>query len=383
MKEELVQGLLTLVRASVMGEPIPEAQKQMYTPEFCQQVLSLAARHDLQHLVADAMLQSLNLEDPERRLRKIVYTALYRYQRLDFAAGQTTKLLEAARIPFLPLKGYVMRERYPQPWMRTSCDLDVLVPPDRLEEALTVLTAQGGFENKGRGYHDISLKAPNGSHVELHFSLLEDGRFPKAEKLVEQVWSHAVPVTAGGMAHQLSDEMYLFYHILHMANHIREGGCGVRPFLDLWLLRQTDNQERREKLLASGGLLTFARQAEALAEVWFSGATHSETTQRLEAYVLRGGVFGSLENQMAMNQAHTGGSAITARIFLSPEILRGHYPVLERHGWLMPVCQVARWFRLLSPRRFRRAVGMVKANANTTDDQYNAAANLLRQLELE
>ena len=383
MTEEMVQMMLALVRSAMGGEPLTEAQRQACTPEVCRGVMRLAEKHDLKHLVADAMVKQQLMDDPDGRLKKAVYLAIYRHQRLEYVGKQTAAILETAGIPFLPLKGSVIRSRYPQPWMRTSCDLDILVHPEDLEKAVAALVTQGGFENKGRGYHDVTLKAPNGATVELHFSLLEDGRFPKAEAIMEQVWAHAAPVREGSMEHRMSDEMFLFHHILHMAYHIKEGGCGIRPFLDLWLLGREENREPREALLEAGGLLAFARTAADLAAVWFSEMPHRDMTRNLEHYILRGGVFGTAGNQAAMNQANTGGNAITSRIFLSPEILRGHYPVLERHGWLMPFCQVARWFRLLSPQRLRRAVKMVKADASTTTDQYTAAADLLHHLELE
>ncbi|MBO4954226.1 MAG: nucleotidyltransferase family protein, partial [Clostridia bacterium] len=36
-------------------------------------------------------------------------------------------------IDFMPLKGAVIRQYYPEPWMRTSCDIDIHVKKDRLE----------------------------------------------------------------------------------------------------------------------------------------------------------------------------------------------------------------------------------------------------------
>ena len=381
MNSEMVQALLTLVRASMFGTALTEEQRGSYTPERCQAVLKLADKHDLKHLVADAMLKEKLMTAPEDRLGKAVGVAIYRYQRLEHGASQVAQILEGEKIPFLPLKGVVIRRKYPQPWMRTSCDLDVLVHEEDLERAVDALVTQGGFENQGRGYHDISLKAPNGAHVEVHFSLLEDGRFPEAEAIIGAVWEHAKPVKPGGMAYAMTDGMYLFHHILHMANHIREGGCGMRPFLDLWLL--ADTWKVGEPLLEAGGLKTFAQGAEALAAVWFGGEAHTAQTEHLEDYILRGGVFGTAGNQAAMHQARAGGNALASRIFLSPEILRGHYPVLNRHRWLMPLCQVARWFRLLSPERMGRAVRMMKANEATTADQRDAAADLLHDLGLE
>ena len=380
MTEEVIQLMLSLVGCSMFGTPLTAEQRTACTMETCQAVMKLADKHDLKHLVADALLKQNLMMEQAPRLQKAVGVAIYRRQRLTYAAGQVAQILEEANIPFLPLKGAVMGKKYPQPWMRTSCDLDVLVHPADLDRAVDALVTRGGFENQGRGYHDVSLKAPNDAHVELHFSLLEDGRFPKAEAIVEAVWEHTAPVGAG-MEYAMTQEMYLFHHVLHMANHICEGGCGIRSFLDLWL--QRDAWKSGEALLEAGGLKTFAQTAEALASVWFDGEAHRVQTQNLEHYVLRGGVFGTEGNQAAIHQARSEGHPFLSRIFLPTEILRGHYPVLERYGWLMPFCQVARWFRLLSPKRMQRAVKLVKANTRATDSQLDRAASLLRDLGLQ
>ena len=40
---------------------------------------------------------------------------------------KTSFKIKKVQIPFLPLKGSVIRQYYPEPWMRTSCDIDILV----------------------------------------------------------------------------------------------------------------------------------------------------------------------------------------------------------------------------------------------------------------
>ncbi len=56
----------------------------------------------------------------------------------------------------MPLKGSVIRNMYPEPWMRTSCDIDILVEKSSLDVAKKAVQAIG-FEYKGMGSHDISL----------------------------------------------------------------------------------------------------------------------------------------------------------------------------------------------------------------------------------
>ena len=97
--------------------------------------------------------------------------------------------------------------------------------------------------------------------------------------------------------------MFYFYYIAHMAKHFVEtGGCGIRPFLDIWVLnhRIDFDREKRDKLLSDGGLDVFAKQAELLSEVWFGNAEHTEITRQMETYILRGGVYGANTNRIAV-----------------------------------------------------------------------------------
>lgn len=378
--------LMALIREQICGTPISDSLQSSLTPELCTEVLKLSAAHDLKHLAAHVLLSRNLPDDPDGSGQRGVYLALYRYQQLDFAFRQACRVLEAARIPFLPLKGAVMRQYYPEPWMRTSCDIDILVPVEQLASAIRVLTEQAGFRNQGREYHDVSLRAPNGMHLELHFSLMEEDRFPAANAIAARVWDYAAPVREGSMEMALSDEFFYFYHILHMANHFREGGCGVRPFLDLWLLdhRPGFDPAACHRLLDRAELLSFARGAEQLAEVWFSGRAHSELTLGMEAYILGGGAFGSVQNQTVIHQARRGGRlrSVFSRIVVPYSTLSGHYPILKRHKWLTPLFQAVRWFRILSPERWKRSMNILRSGASASTERIASAEKLLKALEL-
>ena len=89
--------------------------------------------------------------------------------------------------------------------------------------------------------------------------------------------------------------------------------------------------------------------ARALCGVWFENAAPDPATQQLEDYILRGGVYGSSENHIAVQQQKQGGRLryLLSKIFLPFDTIKYHYPVLQKHPWLMPVMQVRRWCKLL------------------------------------
>lgn len=107
----------------------------------------------------------------------------------------------------------------------------------------------------------------------------------------------------------------------------------------------------RDVLLSQGGLMKFAEASRTLSEVWFGGKKADERSLQMQEFLLHGGVYGSTDNRVALQQKKNGGRAgyILSRLFIPYEKLKRYYPVLEQHRWLMPLMQIRRWFMLLNP----------------------------------
>lgn len=271
--------------------------------------------------------------------------------------------------------------------MRTSCDIDILVPEERVDAAAQLLAAQLGYTVGDKDTHNVVLTAPGGVLLELHYRLLEDHYNATAAPLLDTVWDYA-DAPDGAFEHTLRDEMFYLYHIAHMSKHFLVGGCGIRPFLDLWLLehRVSFDAARRDALLAQAGLLPFAVQARRLSEVWFGGAAHDDVTRELARYLLTGGVYGSRENLMHMRQLQLGGRAryLLSRIWMPYGDLLRKYPALEGRPALMPLYQLRRWGQLLlSSSATKRSLHELQLAASTTGESRARTRDLLETLGLE
>lgn len=346
--------LFSLLRAAIAENSTNTLKTDTVTAHF-RQLYRLAYQHDVAHLVCEALDAAGVLEKNEpvadafcrQRL-----AAVFRYEQQQQALLELSAALEQAKIDFLPLKGAVIRALYPAPWMRTSCDIDVLVRESDLSRAITCLVERCGYEKKQQTHHDVLLVTAGGVHIELHHTLIEEDYAQSAGEALARVWETAAPAAAGSRCHLMSPELFYAYHVAHMAKHIERGGCGIRPFLDLYLLRQQNNIEenRLQALLREMGLLKFANAAEQLAAHWFADTTTTAPVVRaLEAYVLDGGLYGTAEQNIAANGVKKGGKLrhFLSLVFLPLKDLKCIYPVLEKHPWLMPVCQVRRWLRSL------------------------------------
>ena len=91
-------------------------------------------------------------------LEQYISKAVFRYEQLNYENERICMALEKAQIPFIPLKGSIIRKYYPESWMRTSCDVDVLVHEEDAEKAVDVLVKEYGYTQELHLQRKISGK---------------------------------------------------------------------------------------------------------------------------------------------------------------------------------------------------------------------------------
>ena len=377
-----------LLRTVICNAKADIRLQEACTPEKLEEVYALAKKHDLAHLVGQA-ISELDLPESEAqtKCKKAAVTAYGRYLRLEHDFQQVCQALEEAQIPFIPLKGSVMRNYYPEPWMRTSCDADILVKQEQLDLAGKVLTEKLGYRQDGNTSHDVSFYSPHGVHIELHFDLVEDGRANDARQLLSRVWENVSLRDGYGFWHQMSDAFFYSYHIAHMTKHFEGGGCGIRPVIDLWILDHIvkGDQASRDKLLQESGLLQFAAAARKLSRVWFCNEAADPAAERLQNFLIHGGVYGSSNNYIALRKGKESGwlKYLCFRIFSPYEKLKTYYPILDKYRWLMPVMQVRRWCRLFRPNALARAKDELITSTHVDAQKADRGGKLLEALGLD
>lgn len=375
-----------LIASAVSGCPLSAEEGALYDSAMLPEMTALARYHDLTHLLALGLRNNglLTLENGE--LEKEIFHAAFRFEQLNYELTSICRTLERAQVPFIPLKGSVLRQYYPEPWMRTSCDIDVLVHEEDLDGATAALADALNYRIGEKSAHDIQIFTPSGQHIELHFNLIEDHRIKGASAILSRVWDAAVPCGGWTYQYEMPDELFYFYHIAHMAKHIENGGCGIRPFLDIWVLMHyvPHDRDRRERLLTDGGLSVFAGQAERLAEIWFGNGVRDDTACHLENYIINGGVYGNLVNQISVQQIKQGGRLRYAcsQIWLPYEALKWAYPSLERKPQLLALYELRRWGRLLFIDGIGRGLSKLRLNSSISNECTANVRELLSALGL-
>lgn len=380
--------LIALIRREICGNEIPEDIRESINAESLLDLFKLSKAHDMAHIVAKALDELGLLGDNEisKKLKKQMMLAVLRYHNISYELEKLIETLETAEIDFIPLKGSVLREYYNEPWMRTSSDIDILVKKKDLERAVQALNQTDNYEVGKKNFHDISLFSQSGVHIELHFDLIEEMRHPTFGKLFSEPWSYAHLRQGQKHYYLLENEFFYFYHVAHMVKHFEEGGCGIRPFIDIWIMDNSFdlNFEKLNKLLNAAKLMTFTETSRRLSEVWFANKEHNKASLLLERFIIDGGAYGTHENKILSQEHKKGGrfGYFFAKIFPPYSTMKLRFPVLKKHCCLLPFFYIYRWFWWLFKGNTEKTISELKANKNISDDKIDNSKDIRSELGL-
>lgn len=343
-------------------------------------VYKLARKHSLAHLVSRYVFRNRLLLPAElaARFQQEDILCVYKHERMKFALGQVCHAFDKAQIAYIPLKGSVLRNYYPDESMRTSCDIDVLVREGELDRAVAALE-EAGFHRGDRHYHDISLYSPNGTHLELHFSIQEN--IDSLDAVLKDAWEYAVPEE--GSRYGFLPEFFVFHMYAHMAYHFLGGGCGIRSLMDIWIMehRMDAAYPCAEKLLKKAGIYRFAEEMSRIANQCFA---EQDTSDPVLAYIWRGGVYGSQKNRISVQKKQLGNARayIWKRILLPYSSMRISYPILKQYPVLLPICWVHRWIRAIIRGKTGSFASELVCTGRVSDDDVQEVTDICLRLGL-
>ena len=216
--ETFIRTIMNLIASEICSKQFNRSQYYSLTTSDDELVklFRFSKAHDLAHLVGYALIKNDLIKNDEikAKFQNQMLLAFYRYEKINFELGRLRRTLDEAQVPFVPLKGAVLQQYYPEPWMRTSCDIDVLVHEEDLQWAVFYLTDNHGYSYTSQSSHDVSIFSQNGNHIELHYDILGDNTIDSSETVLKKIWDVAVRSDNGKYQHELPDEMFYFYHIL-------------------------------------------------------------------------------------------------------------------------------------------------------------------------
>lgn len=357
------------------------------TEAVAETLFKLSAAFDCSHLVGLSLYKNDLLSDGEikRKFESQIRLALFRYETQNAELDAIKEVFEKNDIDFIPLKGAVIRNYYPEPWLRQSCDIDILVKETDVLRAINTLEKELGYNTKSKNYHDYTLFSESGVHLELHFNIKENT--DKLDEILKNAWNYARQKDEKSNEYVFSNEFLLFHLYAHTAYHFLNGGCGIKPVLDDFILKNKLDYDEKElnELLAAGGIKEFADKIGQLGKVWFLNEEHSELTQAMEKYILSGGVYGSGKNKTVVLRTEKKGKtrSIASRLWLPYKNLVIEYPSLKGKRILQPFYEFLRWCRLFKKDVRKRTFAEIRSNAETDEKTVQETEKMLKELNLK
>lgn len=369
--------LFSIIRAGMgLSEPVIEL-----TSEETTDLLHLARRQSILPLFYRG---ALKMRIPVSSLKSWdQYRIKNEYQEIQHedALKRIRGVFDEEGIPYILLKGAVIRCLYPDITLRSNSDMDILVHETDIERAVHLLEEKTDFKTNKRHYHDISMISTR-VHLELHFSIKEYDE--QLDPILVKAWEYAKPSGEGSM-HVFSPEYQIFHVVAHMRHHFLRGGLGIRPFLDLWLLRNKTqyNEDQVQSLVSKCGILQFYTECCYLSDVWMGSKEHTDTSSLFESFCLSGGVFGNEQFRTAGAQRHKRGWRYLCNSIFPPKYqVKERYKDLSGKEHILPYYYVKRWKCWLSKERRDNLNQQIKASMTSDKKYQDAADDLFRKLGL-
>ena len=354
-----------------LGAPLPEA------PVDYDAALAYAQTQSMAGIVAGIALSDPRLTAAQRaQYTSIQWATVQRTCNKRYEFSKIAALLESAGIPYMPIKGHIIRAVYPCPDLRTMGDIDIMVhEKDRFRAAQIFFDA--GYHEKNTNVcavEDMYEKACEDGYalgvsvIEVHwklFSLVEESHPQCRSFISEGLWAYAHPL---GDSHEytLSIEAELMIMVLHTAQNLYTWACGLRYFLDFALYAQyyhdkLDWDMVRGQLAAMGypdllgSIYAFVAQYFPVSLPFALPALDDETLSAMAEGILEYGVYGKSQvadgptmwkyspDVILSDSRATAANMIgpLARLFFPPVIqLRLRYRYLRRYPFLYPVAWV-------------------------------------------
>jgi len=321
-----------------------------------------------------------------------------------YAMQQLMKKFEECQISCLLMKGYLIRQYYPVPELRTFGDIDFLVKPEDRERSHELMTKLG-YELSESGSAVWSYKK-GFEYYEIHTHILSDISNLNSEfvKYLDDVWNYTMPYD-GEYIFQLSPEFHFIYQFLHMCKHFAYNGAGVRMFLDLVLMVKNGpalNVNYISSELKTLGIYTFACSVSELCRKWFNvkmpinyeNPLDDTSYYELSDYILSGGVFGFNGRDAGMPILRTeyckGDSSNKSAIFKtkwqfffpSYSQMKEAYPFLDGKRFLLPVGWIVRIVKNIYSGHFNRVYKRIIDVNNSDVNQAKKQYELFRSIGL-
>ena len=149
-------------------------------------------------------------------------------------------LLHENKIRTVEAQGTVTKTLYPEPYLRTMSDIDLIIDYENFDKAISLLQSVG-YEVERK--QDTEFDASNGESIGLDFhcdffTKKMHNREERYYKAINSPFEHSKSDETDSYKYLLNDDYYYLYSVLHTIKHYEISGCGIRRILDLYFLNK-------------------------------------------------------------------------------------------------------------------------------------------------
>lgn len=253
---------------------------------------------------------------------------------------------EKNSIKHMIMKGHIIKKIYPESYLRSMSDVDILVGKD-IERASDILI-QNGFILKSKEFLHYSFKKENSFSIELHKSLVDES-LETLYSYFKTGFEKAKKSEGFNYKYELSNEDFYIFLIAHLAKHYKICGTGIRSIIDVYLYNKTFTTLNWEYIcneLKKIGLKDFESNIKELSYKWFSGDFNGNFDS-VDDYIISGGVYGNIDNhelnKFILDESQNGKYKYLIRtVFPNKKYMCARYSFLKKAPVFIPIFWIIR-----------------------------------------
>lgn len=299
-------------------------------------------------------------------LSKKYYNRIYLLENLWNKGNEIQETFKKNGIEYIPLKGIIIKDLYPSPYMRSMSDIDILIREKDYEKKIRPLMLEMGYSEGVESDHELHW-GKNGQMIELHKRIIPSYN-KDFYKVIGDGWNWV----------QKNQYAYIF---THFAKHYRDKGIGISHLVDLEVLKDKATKDGLLELR----LDKFYENVQRTLDCWFRDKEFDEVTERITDVVFSSGEYGreetSIRSQNYKKLSVGHGSLkkakfkdLFAKLFPPYNVMVLRNPILKKWRVLLPFIWIIRI--MCSPFRgnIKKNIEQNKAIAND-DGKYKEELN--------
>ncbi len=356
--------LIYLIRCALLGKTPERERVRLMDMNALKQ---LSRKHRMTAFIAialepvedtlDASTALFWKQEKEKAIRKCIL--------MDTERAEHVRFFEEHGIWYIPLKGIIVKEYYPQYGMREMADNDILIDGHYREKVYDYMVSRGYEASAFSGVHNSYQKKPVYNfefHIRLFLDSVLDG---KLASYFENIKERAIKDVENSFGfHMAADDQYI-YMTAHAFKHYENAGMGLKMLTDDYVLRRKEKLDFHliDAVLSELGLYTFSSTIRSLGDKLFADeqSCRELSTEESEmlSYIIGSGAFGNLRNYVS-NRINEYPKRpfqkiryIFSRIFLPLDVVRRCFPAFAKYPILLPFLPFYRVIRTITMRKGR------------------------------